>query len=255
MSCDLLFSFSLRMFIFFSFLLFFFVITSCSAQFTDSSKYYIGYAGTGIINKTEKSRSYVFKNGVQGNANGKNVSLSSMFSWVYGEINEALSNNDFESVIDLNYKPDSSKMVYWVLGTFDKSYSLKINKRFQFGGGLSYDLVRNSKNRINISDGLLYESGDLILASGIEDDHQTWRNSFRLKYAFKIIEILSITGTHFLQNSLSAWSDYNIKSASALTLKVYKWVGFTTVLNYNKINRLKTENMLVTIGLSVQTYF
>ena len=255
MSCGLLFGFSLRMFKFFSFLLFFFVLITCRAQFTDSSKYYIGYAGTGIINKTEKSKSYVFKNGVQGNANGKHLSLSSSFSWIYGEINEALSNNDFESVLDLNYKPDSSKLVYWVLGTFDKSYSLKIDKRFQFGGGLSYDIVRNSDMRINISDGLLYESGDLILASGIEDLHQTWRNSLRLKYVFKVKDILSITGTHFLQNSLAAASDYNIKSASALTLKIYKWVGFTTVLNYNKVNRLKTGNMLVTIGLTLQKYF
>jgi hypothetical protein len=255
MSCGLLFVFSLRMLKFFSFLLFFFTVMCSRAQFTDSSKYYLGYAGTGIINKTEKSKSYVFKNGVQGNANGKHLFLSSTFSWIYGEINEALSNNDFETVLDLNYKPDSSKMVYWVLGTFDKSYSLKIDKRFQVGGGLSYDIIRNSGMRINISDGLLYESGDLILASGIEDLHQTWRNSLRLKYVFRIKDIFSVTGTHFLQNSLAAASDYNIKSASALTLKIYKWVGFTTVLNYNKINRLKTENMLVTIGLTVQKYF
>jgi hypothetical protein len=240
---------------FFSFLLFFFAVMCSHAQFTDSSKYYVGYAGTGIINKTEKSKSYVFKNGVQGNANGKHFSLSSAFSWIYGEINEALSNNDFETVLDVNYKPDSSKMVYWLLGTFDKSYSLKIDKRFQVGGGLSYDIIRNSGMRINLSDGLLYESGDLILATGIEDLHHTWRNSLRLKYVFRIKDIFSITGTHFLQNSLAAASDYNIKSASALTLKIYKWVGFTAVLNYNKINRLKTENMLVTIGLTVQKYF
>jgi hypothetical protein len=178
-----------------------------------------------------------------------------MFSWIYGEINDALSNNDFESLVDLNYKRDSSKLVYWVLGTFDKSYSLKINRRFQFGGGLSYDIIRNAKNRINISDGLLFESGDLTLATGVKDYHETWRNSLRLKYVFRIKDIFSISGTHFLQNSLASWSDYNIKSSSALTLKIYKWVGFTTVLNYNKINRLKTENMLVTVGLTLQTYF
>lgn len=251
----MVFGFSLRMLKIFTFLLFFLVVLMCKGQFTDSSKYYIGYAGTGIINKTEKSKSFVFKNGIQGNANGKYLSMSSLFSWVYGKINEALSNNDFETLVDINYKPDSSKLVYWVLGSFDKSYSLKINKRFQFGSGLSYDIVRDSRNRINISDGLLYEYGDLILATGIVDNHETVRNSFRLKYSFRIKEIFSITGTHFLQNSLATLSDYNIKSASALTLKIYKWVGFTTVLNYNKINRLKTENMLVTIGLTVQSYF
>lgn len=255
MSRDLLFDFSLRMFKISLLLPCVFAAMMCSGQFTDSSRYYVGYAGTGIINKTEKSRSYVFKNGIQGNANGKHLSLSSMFSWIYGEINDALSNNDFESVIDLNFKPDSSKVLYWVLGTFDKSYSLKIDRRFQFGGGLSYDVVRNSRFRINISDGLLYEAADLMLPTGIEDEHQTWRNSLRLKYALKIKDLFSITGTHFLQNSLAGWSDYNIKSASALTLKVYRSVGFTTVLNYNKINRLKTENMLVTIGLTMQKYF
>ena len=239
----------------FSLALAFFTCLSAGAQFTDSSKYYLGYSGTGIINRTERSKSFVFKNAIQGNANWQRVSINSMFSWVYGEINEALSNNDFETLIDLNYKPDSSKLVYWVLGTFDKSYSLKINRRFQFGGGLSYDIIRNSSLRINISDGLLYESGDLILASGIEDYHNTWRNSFRLKYVLKVKDIFSISGTHFLQNSLAAWSDYNVKSASALNIKIYKWVGFTTVLNYNKVNRLKTENMLVTIGLSLQKYF
>jgi hypothetical protein len=251
----LLFEFSLRMSKFFSILVVLFAAITCSAQFTDSSKYYIGYAGTGIINKTERSKSYVFKNAVQGNANKNRFSLSSMFSWIYGEINEALSNNDFETAVDLNYKPDSNKIVYWVLGTFDKSYSLKIRRRYQAGGGISYDILRKNNNRINISNGLLYESGDVTLASGIADNHQTWRNSFRLKYVFKVKDIFSITGTHFLQHSLEGWSDYNIKSASALTLKIYKWVGFTTVLNYNKINRLKTENMLVTIGLTAQKYF
>jgi hypothetical protein len=142
-----------------------------------------------------------------------------------------------------------------VLGTFDKSYSLKIKRRFQFGGGLSYDILRKNNNRINVSNGLLYESGNLTLPTGVEDNHQTWRNSFRLKYVFKIGDIFSISGTHFLQNSLGAWSDYNIKSASALSLKIYKWLAFTTALNYNKVNRLKTENMLVTVGLSAQKYF
>jgi hypothetical protein len=228
---------------------------TCSGQFTDSTRHYLGYTGTGIINKTEKSRSYVFRNGIQGSVNGRNLSLNSMLSWVYGEINDALSNNDFESLVDLNYKPDSSKLVYWVLGTFDKSYSLKIKRRFQFGGGLSYDILRKNNNRINVSNGLLYESGNLTLPTGVEDNHQTWRNSFRLKYVFKIGDIFSISGTHFLQNSLGAWSDYNIKSASALSLKIYKWLAFTTALNYNKVNRLKTENMLVTVGLSAQKYF
>jgi hypothetical protein len=231
------------------------MIFTCRAQFADSTRYYIAYAGTGIINKTEKSRSYVFRNNIQGSANGQNLSLNSMFSWIYGEVNDALSNNDFETLVDLNYRPDSSKLVYWVLGTFDKSYSLKIKRRFQVGGGLSYDILRKNNNRINVSNGLLYESGNLTLATGVEDNHQTWRNSFRLKYVFKIGDIFSISGTHFLQNSLAAWSDYNIKSASAVTLKIYKWLALTTALNYNKVNRLKTENMLVTVGLSVQKYF
>jgi hypothetical protein len=224
-------------------------------QFTDSARHFIGYTGTGIINSTETNRSHLFRNSLQAGMNRGNLSANGVFSWIYGRQNKVRTNNDFENAVDVDYRIDSSRFKVWVLGTYDKSFSLKINKRLQAGSGLSYDIFRKNGNRLNVSDGILYESSDLILADNTNDVYKTWRNSFRLKYIFHIGSLFEITGTHFLQNSLEDKQDYNIRSQSGLGVKVFSWASITTAVTYNKINRLRRENFLLTFGVNVRRYF
>lgn len=237
----------------FTFLLF--CCFSCFSQFSDSARHFLGYTGTGIINNTEISHSYVFRNSLQAGLNRNNASASGSFTWVYGKLNKLKSNNDYEAALDVDYRIDSSRYKVWLLGTYDKSLSLKINKRLQVGSGLSYDVYKKNNNRLNISDGILYESSDLILPSNVNDVYHTWRNSLRLKFVIHIKEFLELSGTHFLQNSLSDKNDYNIRSQSAVAIKIFSWASFTTALNYNKINRLSRENFLLTIGVNLRKYF
>jgi hypothetical protein len=150
---------------------------------------------------------------------------------------------------------DSTRFVVWALGNYDKSFSLRINNRTQWGTGLSYDIIRTDKNRLNISDGILYETSDLRVSDTMNTVYRTWRNSLRLKYVFNIKDLVIINGTHFLQNSLSQKGDYNVRTDFSLSLKLYKWISFTGALTYNLVNRLRRENILFTLGLSVDKYF
>lgn len=102
---------------------------------------------------------------------------------------------------------------------------------------------------------LLYESSDLRLSDTVNNEYKTWRNSLRLKYRFGIKELIVLEGVHFLQNSLSLKSDYIIRSNTTLAIKIYRWVSLTGALTYNKLNRLKRENLLFTIGIGFEKYF
>jgi hypothetical protein len=225
------------------------------SQFTDSARHFIGYTGTGIINNTETSHAYLFRNSLQAGLNRGNLSANGISTWVYGRQNKLRTNNDYENAVDIDYRIDSSRFKVWVLGTYDKSFSLKINKRLQAGTGLSYDVFRKNGNRLNLSNGILYESSDLMLLDGTKDVYKTWRNSFRLKYIFHIGKVFEITGTHFLQNSLSEKNDYNIRSQSGLGVKVFSWASITTAVTFNKLNRLHRENFLLTFGVNLRKYF
>ena len=225
------------------------------AQLSDSARFAFEYSGTGIINNTDISHSFIFRNALGADVKMGDWYLNNDLSWIYGKSNRLKSNDDVQAVVDLNYRKESTKYVVWVLGTYDKSYSLKINKRLQYGGGVSYNILNKNDNRINISDGILHEESNLLLRSGENDIYQTWRNSLRLKYRFHLKEIIVISGTHFIQHSLSEKEDYNIRSQSDLSLRLYKWISFTTSVIYNKINRLKSENFLLTVGLTARKNF
>jgi hypothetical protein len=232
-----------------------FFIKNATAQFSDSVHYFVAYSATGIINTTQTGKSYVFNNLLRANVNKNDVSFNSGYSWIYGKQNAVRSNNDFNVTADIGYRKDSSRFEYWALANYDKSLSLLINHRLQYGGGLSYDIIKSNNNRLNVSNGILYENSNLRLDNNVMDIYQTWRNSLRLKYYFHIRDIIALEGVHFLQNSFSMKTDFIVKSYSSLTLKIYRWVNFTTALTYNKLNRLKRENLLLTVGLSFEKYF
>lgn len=236
-------------------LLFIGCAVTASAQFNDTINYYLNYSATGIINRTQVANSYVFNNQFRGSARKNDVSLNSAVSWIYGQLDKQLSNNDLSATLDFDYRKDSSRVAYWALGNFDKSFSLKINKRIQYGAGISYDFIRKGDDRINISNGLLYESSDLQRNDTLHEVYQTWRNSLRLKYRFGIRDLVVLEGIHFLQNSLRHKTDYIIRSNTTLSVKIYKWVSFSGALTYNKLNRLSRENLLITLGIAFEKYF
>lgn len=226
------------------------------AQFTDSTHYYINYSSAGIINKTNQIRSYVLTNSLKFSVSKKNYSLNSNSSWIYGKQQDLVSNNDFSSALDFNIYTKNEHLYYWGLAGFDKSVSLKINNRVQTGLGVGYNIVSKPKSIVVLSDGFIYEKGNLFINDAYGNDiYETVRNSLRLKFRFVVHDILVIDGSDFYQPSLSSWDDYVIKSNTNLTLKIKKWLNFTTSLTYNKLSRTQRENLLFNFGIAIEQYF
>lgn len=123
------------------------------------------------------------------------------------------------------------------------------------GVGIAYSIFDRPSAYLNLSDGLLVDHTDLDLSNGITDKYETLRNSFRINYKFIIAKSLNLSGSNFLQSSLSTRSDYIIKSSNSLNYKINKWLNLTAQLDYNKMNRNKRDNLLLTYGLSFERYF
>ncbi len=226
-----------------------------SAQFNDSTHHHLKYAATGIFNKTNDGRSYVLNNGVSFTINRKAVTLNSTNSWIYGRQGPNLTNNDFSSGLNFDVLKNTQKLYYWGLATFTSSYSLKINYQAQAGVGLGYNIFNKKDLELVVSDGILYETNDLELPGQVKDVYQTFRNSFRIKYHIVVKDLIVLDGGHFWQPSLSRFDDYIVRSTNSLTLKLRKWLGITTAVNYNRFSRTGRENLLINFGLTAETFF
>ncbi|MEI9946496.1 MAG: DUF481 domain-containing protein [Chitinophagaceae bacterium] len=228
---------------------------SSFSQFNDSIHYYLRFASTGIINKTNDGDSYVLNNALNFNIKKKIVSINTSAGWIYGVQKGALTNNDFSAHSDVGLYKDLRKLYYWGLVNFDKSYSLKIKYRLQAGGGIAYNIINDPLLWINVSDGILYEKGDIIDAKLGRDVYQIPRNSFRLSYRWSLKDRVIISGIHFYQPSLIAINDYIIQSTNNLSVKLKKWLSLTAAVVYNKVSRTNRENLLITYGLTLEKYF
>jgi hypothetical protein len=141
------------------------------------------------------------------------------------------------------------------LANYNTSYSLKINNQLLAGAGVAYSLFDSPNTYLNISDGILFDSSDLMLANNMRDKYDTYRNSLRISFRFSIKDRIVIDGSNFLQNSMQRKSDFIIRSTTNLSFKVQKWLSLTTSLNYNRVNRTNSENLLFTYGLTAEKWF
>lgn len=221
-----------------------------TTQTKDTAIYYINHASTGIVNRTNTSNSFLFNNNLKFNITKMKVAMNSTHNWAYGEQQSKVTNNDFSSTVDFNLLKKVQKIYYWGLLTFDKSYSLKIDKRVQAGVGIAYNIVNRDNLIFVVSDGILYENSDLY----DKLPYQIARNSFRIKFKYAITNFLSIDGSDFLQHALGDAEDYILKSNTNMGIKIRKWLSFTTSVNYNKLNLTQNENFLLTFGFAVDTY-
>lgn len=230
-------------------------IFSCAAQFNDTTHYHFKYLSAGIINKTDNSDSYVFNNAFNFNTQYKRLAYNTSVTWIYGTSQNTLTNNDLAAHGDVNFYKHGNKLYYWGLINFDKSYSLKITYRLQAGVGLAYNFIDSPAIKINVSDGFIYEKGNLIDATLGANIYDIPRNSLRLSYRFDLLKRIHIDGIHFYQPSLLALNDYIIQSTNNISVKLKDWLSLTASLVYNKVSRTQRENLLVTYGLTFEKYF
>jgi hypothetical protein len=233
-------------------------ILSCSAayaQFNDTTHYHTAFLSSGSINKTNDGTAYLLNNAFKFNVKKKSVSLNFTNNWIYGKQNGNVSNNDFSTALDFNLYKTFPHFFYWGLANYNTSYSLKINNQLLAGAGVAYSLFDSENAYLNISDGILFDTSDLMLANNTRDVYETYRNSFRLSFKFNIKNRVIIDGSNFLQNSFDRGSDYIIRSNTNLSFKLQKWLSLTTSLNYNRVNRTNSENLLFTYGLTIEKWF
>lgn len=225
------------------------------AQFNDSVSHYVGYASTGTINKTNDGNSYVFSNVVRFNISRKDVAVNTTNSYIYGQQRGNLTNNDFSSALDFNLFKTIPHFYYWGLANYDRSYSLKINNRMQTGLGGAYKLIDKKTGTLNLSDGILFEYGDINTGSTTRKVYRIFRNSLRIRFRWVIRDVIILDGNNFLQSSLTDKNDYNLRSVTSLSFKLVKWLNFTTAANYNRLNATGRETLLITFGLTTDKYF
>jgi hypothetical protein len=231
-------------------------VNICCAQFNDTINYYVHYGSTGVINKTNDGKAYVLNNNLRFNISKKKVTVNTANNWTFGKQRAVLTNNDFFSSLDFNIYKTLPHFYYWGLGTYEKSFSLKVNHRLQTGLGVGYNIIDREKAVVILSDGILYERSDLYDTpeTGM-NKYETFRNSFRLKFRLIIKEVLVIDGSDFLQHSLDDKKDYIVKSSTNLSVKIKKWLSLTASVNYNKMNKTNRETLFVNYGLSLEKYF
>jgi hypothetical protein len=237
------------------------VYTSASAQSADSTKrpldstFHTVFSTTGSLNKTETGDAYLLNNNLNFIYNTRKSALTTFASWVYGQLNHTLTNNDFTSSVNLDYLKNVQKLYYWGLFNYQTSYSLKTKYRLQPGIGVGYSFVKKDNAVFLVSDGILFEMADLTDAKFGKEKYQTFRNSLRVKYHFVIGKIITLDGTNFWQPSLAEFKDYNLLFANSVSLKLNEWLNFTSALNYNKISRTGSETLLLTFGITLDKYF
>lgn len=225
-------------------------------QFSDTVNYYINFSGTGNLNRTNTGTTYLLNNAMRFQVDKKKFSINSMASHIYGKNPTLKTNDDLLAMLNLDILKGVQKFYYWGLAGYEKSFSLKVDSRFQTGAGAGYIFADNEKANLELSDGILFETTDL----GVPDrsgrtSYQTVRNSLRLKYRFIIKEIFRFDGINFYQPSLSDGRDYILKLQTSFSVKLYKWLNFTTSFNYNRQNITSTENLLISYGLMLEKYF
>jgi hypothetical protein len=239
----------------FTLMCFLFFSLSCFSQFDDTTHHYFRFGSTGVINRTNDNKSYVFANKLGYSTKRKTVATNMGATWLYGSQNDDLTNNDFSAHADIEFGKGVHKLYYWALVDYDKSFSLKINDRVQAGAGLGYDFIDSPYLKINVSDGILYEYGNLKDPVNVHTIYNTARNSFRLMYHWSLKDRLIIDGIHFYQPSLQDFSDYLITSTNNVSVKLKKWLAITGSFIYNKVSRTKRENVLMTYGIAIEKYF
>ncbi|MEO5979056.1 MAG: DUF481 domain-containing protein [Chryseolinea sp.] len=225
------------------------------AQFNDSTNHYIYVGSTGAFNKTNDLKSYVLNNAVKFTISKKAVSFHTAHSWIYGQQSDVKINNDFSSVVELDFLKNKRRFYYWAMGTFDKSYSLKIDYRFQGGLGVGYYVIDNPEWIILLSDGFIFEKGNLTDKVLGDRNYDVWRNSARVKYRWVLSDIFILDGSAFVQPSITTSHDTIIKSSTTLSLKLKKWLSVTSSVTYNRITLTERENLFVTYGVVLERFF
>ena len=233
---------------------------SDSSHHTDTAHFHYNYAGTGTLNNTNYMKSFVVSNALKLSLLENSSAINFINNWVYGKENSALTNNDFSSSLDIGIYKTLKHFYYWGMANYTTSVSLLIHEQEQIGLGPGYNLIDKKTAVLLVSEGPLYEKGDLYdsLYGGPGGDtyqhdvYHEFRNSFHLLFHWVIKGKYTFDGSGFIQNDFANWSDYNLRLNGNVSVKLQKWLALTAAAAYNEFTRTRSRNTLITFGLTVQ---
>lgn len=228
---------------------------TAEAQYNDSVFYHYNAVASGSVNKTKDISNYLLNNALRFGVKKESVSFNLSNTWVYGQQQKAITNNDYTGTLDFNLYKTFKNFYYWGLGTYTTSVSLKVNNQYQYGVGVAYSVFDTTDIYLNFSNGIIYENSDIILHDTTREVYNTFRNSFRLSFKFTVRKIFTVSGVGFLQNSLQYKNDYILKTNLSASVRLRKWVSFTAGMTFNQISRTERENFLFTYGITIDDYF
>ena len=224
------------------------------AQFNDTIHHYVNLVSTGSINSTNTGKTYLMNNSIRYSEKRQKSRFNTLANYTYGAQDKNLTNNDFTASADGNLYHRNKRFFWWILANYTSSYSLKIVNQVQTGAGAAYSFYDTTYAWLNVSDGILYEKGDLFVDT-THDRYNTFRNTFRLVFKFRIKDMFIFEGQNYWQPSFADISDYIIKVNFLLTIQLRKWLGLTAGLTYNNFNRTNRENLFFSYGLRLEKYF
>lgn len=224
------------------------------AQYSDSVHHRIMLASTGNLNRTVDGQSYLLNNSLLFGIRKKQIEFNYNSSWVYGAQPEKLTNNDFNTTLDFNLY-QTPRFYYWGLGTYTSSYSLNIDNRVQGGLGVAYEFFDSENIRLNISEGALFEYGEVQVPDSSMRYYHIIRNSLRLKFRYQYQEWFKTEATGFWQPSFEDFDDYLLNGSLTASWRVYKWFNITAGVKYDKVTLTNRENLLLTYGVVLENFF
>lgn len=225
------------------------------AQFSDSLQHWIRAGATGTFNRTDEGTTYLLNNSLKYGLHKKSFVMNLSNVWIYGSNPQALTNNDYTGTLDFNLYKTLPHFNYWGLVNFTSSFSLKIKSQAQTGMGVAYRLIDHADHMLGISDGIIFEHSNIIQEDRTTLRYATFRNSFRLQYRIKYKDLVIFNTSGFYQPSLQYGGDFIVTLNASLGIKVWKWLSFTTALNYNNVSRTQRETTLLTYGLVAERFF
>lgn len=236
------------------FLIFCLAVQPCFAQYSDSVHHRLQISSTGNLNRTVDGQSYLFNNAVNFGIRKKNLEFNSSNGYVYGTTTEKLSNNDFNSTLDFNLY-QTPRFYYWGLGAYTTSYSLNIHNRVQAGLGVAYEFFDAENIRLNISEGALFEYGEVQVPDSSMRYYHIVRNSLRLKFRYQVDNRFKVEAMGFWQPSFEDFDDYLLNGNLAISWRLYKWINLKAGAQYEKVTLTNRETLLLTYGIVLERFF
>lgn len=231
-----------------------------STHYTDTPHVHYAFSGTGSLDNTNSARSLLVNNHLKLSLLKQSSAINLTNDWVYGKQNAVVTSDDYTGSLDVGIYKTLDHFYYWGMANYVTSVSLLIHHQEQVGLGPGYNVVDKKKAVLLASDGVVYENGDLYdsLYGGSNGNHlrrdiyHIFRNSFHLLFYWLIRDRYTLDASGFLQNAFSDWNDYNLRITGSISIKLEKWLAFTTAMAYNRFTRTHSRNTMLTFGLSIK---